>query len=386
MKALALVFVLACSSSSPPDHDVVGPFTGDVHRFVVDAITLPTSTSIARQVGDDVNGDGVVDNQAGSIMVSLQSFGDGNAHASDMIAAGVIASSVELQADNLDDDDAASVTFFGAPGDPATLVGGKLVGGAFEPNRTAHTHVPGEAIVHIPVFADADPLAVHVVGLELFLTPDGNGGFDARIAGGVRASDVGAIMVAGILQMVLANPHDHLELARGIDTTQDGTLTRDEILRAPLVLSLTAPDVQLFDGDSFAPNPSSSAKPDSLSFAIAVHLRPCDAGSCITSAPTDRCHDRILDGNETEIDCGGSCQACPGGARCTQPTDCETGACDSGHCRAPTCSDGAANGFESDIDCGDNCPACGSGKLCYTDADCAAHKCDGGLFGGGRCH
>lgn len=36
-----------------------------------------------------------------------------------------------------------------------------------------------------------------------------------------------------------------------------------------------------------------------------------------------------------------------------------------------TCSDGVLNGTESDVDCGGSCPICADGKLCRSDADCA---------------
>ncbi|NJL77416.1 MAG: T9SS type A sorting domain-containing protein [Saprospiraceae bacterium] len=54
------------------------------------------------------------------------------------------------------------------------------------------------------------------------------------------------------------------------------------------------------------------------------------------TAPT--CTDGIQNGNETGVDCGGSCSACP---------------------VEPTCSDGIQNGQETGVDCGGpNCTAC----------------------------
>jgi hypothetical protein len=53
--------------------------------------------------------------------------------------------------------------------------------------------------------------------------------------------------------------------------------------------------------------------------------------------PTYTCYDEIQDGDETGIDCGGSCDPCV--------VD-------------PTCSDNIKNGDETGIDCGGSCPAC----------------------------
>jgi hypothetical protein len=102
-----------------------------------------------------------------------------------------------------------------------------------------------------------------------------------------------------------------------------------------------------------------------------------DAGSNRGSAyiyalpPTPACSDRIMNGDETGTDCGGSCLACS------------------------SCSDGTQNGDETGTDCGGSCPACsaapsspppppGTAQLCSinslftrltaikSDADCRA--------------
>ncbi len=59
---------------------------------------------------------------------------------------------------------------------------------------------------------------------------------------------------------------------------------------------------------------------------------PCPA--CIS------CNDGIQNGNETGVDCGGSCPACV----------------------TPTCFDGIQNGNETGVDCGGSCPPCNTGS------------------------
>jgi hypothetical protein len=56
----------------------------------------------------------------------------------------------------------------------------------------------------------------------------------------------------------------------------------------------------------------------------------CDpSGICIS------CGDAVIDGSETDVDCGGSdpfCQRCRPGQRCAIPSDCQSGACFNGFC------------------------------------------------------
>src|SRR5512143_2968008 len=43
------------------------------------------------------------------------------------------------------------------------------------------------------------------------------------------------------------------------------------------------------------------------------------------------------------------------------------------------CSDGAQNGDESAVDCGGSCPPCAAGKTCSTGSDCATTFCADGV-------
>ena len=43
-----------------------------------------------------------------------------------------------------------------------------------------------------------------------------------------------------------------------------------------------------------------------------------------------------------------------------------------------TCTDGTINGDETDVDCGGSCPTCGVGEACATAADCESAECAGG--------
>src|SRR5262245_54864580 len=67
------------------------------------------------------------------------------------------------------------------------------------------------------------------------------------------------------------------------------------------------------------------------------------------------CSDGLLNGDETNADCGGGCEPCGKGKGCEIGTDCRTGVCAEGHCSPAACDDGVRNGDESDVDCGGVC-------------------------------
>jgi len=89
----------------------------------------------------------------------------------------------------------------------------------------------------------------------------------------------------------------------------------------------------------------------------------CDSGlKCNTTAmkcePTT-CGNNTQDGNETDVDCGGDCVAtCADGLDCSTADDCQSGVCSGSPqtCQVPSCFDGVKNGNETAIDCGGSCP------------------------------
>lgn len=87
----------------------------------------------------------------------------------------------------------------------------------------------------------------------------------------------------------------------------------------------------------------------------------------------DTCENGVLDGDETDIDCGGLCpELCEDGDDCLYDIDCYSSYCDQNNtCATPSCTDGVRNGDETGIDCGGSCPdACGAGGECETALDC----------------
>lgn len=363
MRLVPLLLLAACGSE-PSDGDITGPYTGPTHRFVVDAIDVPMNNTTAREYADDLDGNKTRDNQLGSVLSSLSGNGNLTTHGPDMIAAGSIASSVEIVAHDLENDPIVSVLYRGAPGEAAIAVGGSLEAGTFRSNRTATTEVPGSATLHLPVFVDADPATIELGGMEIDLVTDGHGGFDGWVRGVVDPDEAKHAAYLGAAQMIDADPNGHMFFMRIFDTTpRDWKMSEEEFTNNSLTESLFSPDVT-YRGHEM------------LAFAFRVHLSPCESGRCAT-APADACHDRVIDGNEIDVDCGGSCALeCPDGGRCIEATDCDSGSCNGTTCEAASCTDGVRNGFETDVDCGSTCGACEVGKQCYSDGDCGAgHSC-----------
>lgn len=114
-----------------------------------------------------------------------------------------------------------------------------------------------------------------------------------------------------------------------------------------------------------------------------------DDGPPPSNAPS-HCDNNRKDFDETDVDCGGSCPGCWLAQHCLRALDCSPGAagcnttlggcaCDavSMTCVANPCVDHRKDGDESDVDCGGSvCPACGTGKICTSNFDCQQQSCD----------
>ncbi|MCS6799480.1 MAG: GldG family protein, partial [Myxococcota bacterium] len=114
----------------------------------------------------------------------------------------------------------------------------------------------------------------------------------------------------------------------------------------------------------------------------------CESGVCSSVTGTcspPNCTDRMRNGMETDVDCGGGgrCPRCPDGRACMAGSDCESGSCRDGTCVAPDCADGVRNGGESDVDCGGmtRCPRCRDRRRCSAPSDCMSDVCMDGRCG-----
>ncbi len=103
----------------------------------------------------------------------------------------------------------------------------------------------------------------------------------------------------------------------------------------------------------------------------------CSVTSFVCTASS--CGDGVQDGDETGLDCGGSCTTkCPLGPGCNVNADCVSGICNATThlCVASQCQDGVRNGTETDIDCGGTCGgSCQVGQGCTEDFHCLSGYC-----------
>ena len=93
------------------------------------------------------------------------------------------------------------------------------------------------------------------------------------------------------------------------------------------------------------------------------------------------CSDNAVGGDETDVDCGGSCKPCAAAQQCVMDADCVTAKCSGPVCQPPGCyTDGVKNGNETDVDCGGSCAVkCSGFGGCRTNADCiGGHYCSVG--------
>ena len=105
----------------------------------------------------------------------------------------------------------------------------------------------------------------------------------------------------------------------------------------------------------------------------------CATGVCelssFTCVATATCSDGVQNQDETDVDCGGSCESCPAQSACTADADCGSGSCVDGACLAGTCDNQTQDGDETGVDCGGSCAPCAAGTECISDADCASRVC-----------
>ena len=127
------------------------------------------------------------------------------------------------------------------------------------------------------------------------------------------------------------------------------------------------------------PNPNGKTEGSDCTVGFDCRSGLCTDGRCaptaasLNSSPTDG----AKNGDETDIDCGGSkAPKCVDGKACEVGADCTNAICTAKKCASPSPTDGAKNGDETDVDCGGTkAPKCAVAKSCATNGDCASDAC-----------
>ena len=83
------------------------------------------------------------------------------------------------------------------------------------------------------------------------------------------------------------------------------------------------------------------------------------------------CSDGVQGEDETDVDCGGSCEPCDNGQGCAVPEDCSSETCEDGSCVSPTCGNGT-------IEAGEACDDAGETAAC--NANCTLAECGDGTL------
>jgi hypothetical protein len=351
-------FAAGCGGAAGPVH---GPYTGTAQRFYVTGIMLPQQRS---DYAVDLNGDGHVDNQLGNIEGAIAGQLAENQHIDEILAADRMPMVVELVSDDaaLREDATVGVRWLGG-GDAADQLGAVLHDGTVTSNPVTPTAT--QASARLPLFAAADASRLSLDHYQLELAPDGAGGFVGQLNGTIVAADAVNEIGPQLIQMIRNTTPP--SMIRWFDANRDGTITLDELAAYEFIKSLASPDVEVGV-------PANDMK-DHLSIGFMFTAAPCSDDACTRPVPAASCFDRVHNGDESDVDCGGSCGPCASGSACVQASDCDAHACDSGVCRAPSCSDAIRDGFEIDVDCGDGCAPCVDGAHCSDDVDCQSNHC-----------
>ena len=147
-----------------------------------------------------------------------------------------------------------------------------------------------------------------------------------------------------------------------------------------VLLGVTAPVAcgpgQQGNGPAPGPGGPGETPPQACEKPADCPSKVCTAAKvCAAPSPTDG----AMNGDETDVDCGGAAPKCETDKKCKIGNDCTSSVCKDGVCHAPTATDGAKNGDETDIDCGGlKAPKCVDGKACKVRNDCASDVCDAG--------
>jgi hypothetical protein len=110
--------------------------------------------------------------------------------------------------------------------------------------------------------------------------------------------------------------------------------------------------------------------------------RACDEEGCtFADEPSGTACGDATNPDAKLCDGSGNCVAC------LSEDDCPTQepVCLDNVCHAATCGDRLKNGPETDVDCGGGCPGCDNGKVCAAATDCVSGFCEGAGGGSGAC-
>lgn len=274
--------------------------TGGHAQYVIDTITIPTSSGQATACGLDIDSDPMarVDNALGQIVAALAGAAgaDPQPGMDAALANGTALHLLDVQADSLADDPTVLLREFlgeDTDGNPAdnfsgsepfaiaadsptdAQLAGAISGGQMDVG-------PGELSVRIVPFSGGTPIVLPLVGARIHGNLSGTELLGGILGGAVTSDTLDTVVIPALalnVQAVVATncggtfPNCCTAGTSGetlvslFDTNDDCLVSEQEIRDSTLVQSLLAPDLDLFDATG-AFNPLSDGVKDSLSIGV----------------------------------------------------------------------------------------------------------------------
>jgi hypothetical protein len=257
-----------------------------VQRYVIDQIQLPMRRE---DYADDLNGDGLLDNQLGTIEGTLSTNqDDGSVSIPPMLAECARLPQVEVEGLGALDGDTQTtleVHWLPAAGATPSILDGQAWQGRYVSMRARVSGEPVAGRVRLPIFSHTDPIELDMVAVEMELGRDARG-LSGQLHGAIPPTvDIRPAAWAAFVQMLQNEPGGHDQFVSEIDANHDGVVSLDEFEHDPIIANLIAPDVQLFDeAGHFAPSAGNHAR-DSISLGFGFHLTACGDASCPCAGP-----------------------------------------------------------------------------------------------------
>lgn len=276
--------------------------SGPVTEYALDRLTLPTNSTTANALSFDLDGTGLAnDNALGSVIGLLSGFGFDLQPAVDAsIASGDVVILSAIQGQSFSSGAASWQVYLGEPAAAPPAFDGTdtFVRDATGPNNalmvgtiTAGRFVGGPANVQL-LLGFGGPqgfILVELVGARIQASVSATGASNGILGGAITREDVETQIIPAIATVMTdvmvtdcpcadPGPPACVEDTAGdaIDAMFNGThdcvVTAAELLANPLVQTGTEPDVDMFDGTTFAPGVD--GEPDSLSLGLGFTAVP----------------------------------------------------------------------------------------------------------------
>jgi hypothetical protein len=301
--------VSACGSSNNGNRDMGGGGDGggnctpaNTRKFYIDTVTVPQTKM---QYAYDLNGDNKVDNALGGIIGALKAqMVDAQVSVDAALSTGnvvMLVTESSSDATYMNDSCATSVVSTGKnqmPNTGAYMIDTTLAQGNFTGTLTSAafdsttSRMPPDVQMILPLpILPGQVIKVPIHGAHVQYSAMTAGVTAGRLNGGVTKQDIDAVVVPGVAagfdtqvqmdpgsqnSMTILTLFDVGNGNGGNCVNPDGTMGMPndmriatcEVAGSQIIQTLLAPDVQLFQGGAYNPNPANTAK-DSLSLGLA---------------------------------------------------------------------------------------------------------------------